>query len=44
MKAIDGVADAVASHKEGTVRLTLTKEVSDEALAAAIAGAGYKMV
>ena len=44
VKAIDGVADAVASHKEGTVRLTLTKEVSDEALAAAIAGAGYKMV
>ena len=41
-KALDGVVDAVASHKDGTVRLTLSKDVSDSAIAEAINGAGYK--
>ena len=41
-KALDGVVDAVASHKEGTVRVTLSKDVADTVIAEAIKGAGYE--
>ena len=43
-KALDGVVDAVASHKEGTVRVILSKDVADEVIAEAIKGAGYKVL
>ena len=44
LSAIEGVAEAVASHKECEVRVTLTAEVADSAIVSAIEGAGYKVV
>ena len=39
--SIDGVESALASHKEGKVTVTLTKDVADSALTEAITKAGY---
>lgn len=44
LEALDGVESAAASHEQNSVVLTLTSEVSDEALKAAIADAGYEFV
>ena len=44
LEALDGVQSAVVSHKDGTAVLTLGKEVSDEALTAAVTDAGYKVI
>ncbi len=44
LEALDGVASAVADHKAGTAVVTLTQDVSEETLAAAIEKAGYKML
>ena len=41
LEAIDGVESAVASHKEGSVTVTLSKEVSDTVIKDAIVKAGY---
>lgn len=43
LEAIEGVAEATPSHKDGTVVVTLTTEVSDRALAAAVTDAGYEV-
>lgn len=43
LEAIDGVESAVASHEAGTAVVTLSKAVADEALRAAVEGAGYKV-
>jgi Cu2+-exporting ATPase len=43
-KALDGVVDAVASHKDGTVRLTLSKDVSNDTFKTVIEDAGYKFI
>ena len=40
---IDGIESAVASHEKATVDLTLSKEVSDSEISAAITGAGYEI-
>ncbi len=40
---LDGVADAVCSAKDGTVRVTLRTEVSDQALKECIQKAGYSV-
>ena len=42
LEKIPGVAGAVPSHEKGEARLTLTAAVSEEALRAAVEGAGYK--
>ena len=44
LTAIDGVAEAVASHKACEVKVTLTSDVSSADIVAAIEGAGYKVV
>ncbi len=43
LEAIDGVESAVPSHKEGTVIVTLSAEVSDEALRGAVTAADYEV-
>ena len=41
---IDGVSAAVASHKDGEVKVTLVREVDEKALCDAITAEGYKCV
>ncbi len=41
LEAVDGVAEAVASHKDGTVKVTLTADLEDSVLKAVIEAAGY---
>ncbi|MBR6940106.1 MAG: cation transporter, partial [Clostridia bacterium] len=43
LEKIDGVMQAAASHVEGKVTVTLSKDVDDGVLAAAIESAGYKV-
>ena len=44
LEALDGVAAATADHTNGTVTVTLTAAVADEAFAKAISDAGYTLV
>ena len=44
LKAIEGVSDAVASHTEGTAKVTLTAPVADEVLKAAVEAEDYKVL
>jgi len=44
VEAIEGVAAAVASHKEGTVTVTLVKEVAEGVIEAAITAQGYTVL
>ena len=44
VEAIDGVESCVASHKDGTAKVTLTSDVSVDVIAAAITEAGYKVL
>ena len=44
LEAVDGVESAVASHKEGTAVVTLTKEVADDVLKAAVEAADYPVL
>ena len=44
VEAIEGVSSAVASHTEKTVTVTMTSEVSDDAIKAAIKDAGYEVI
>ncbi len=41
--AIDGVEEALVSHKEGCAEVTLTKDVSDETLKSAVEAQDYKV-
>lgn len=43
LEAIDGVKDAVVSHKAGTAVVILDKEVPDETLRTAVESQGYKV-
>ena len=43
LEAIEGVAEAVPSHKSGTVEVTLSGAVADSALTAAVTDAGYEV-
>ena len=43
LEAIDGVTEAIASHEKKEVLVKLSKDVPDEAFAAAIKEAGYEM-
>ncbi|MCR5324925.1 MAG: heavy metal translocating P-type ATPase [Lachnospiraceae bacterium] len=44
LEKIEGVESAVASHKDGTAVVTLSKDVDDEVLAAAIEEQDYKVI
>ena len=44
LKAVEGVADAVASHTEGTAKVTLASPVADEVLKAAVEAEDYKVL
>ena len=44
LEAVEGVAEAVVSHKKGTAALTLTSDVSDETLKTAVEAKDYKVV
>lgn len=44
LEAVDGVTQAVPSHEKGNAVVTLSKEVSTEALSAAVTGAGYEFI
>ena len=42
--AVNGVASAEVSHESGKAVVTLSADVSDEALMQAVTGAGYQVV
>ena len=44
LEALDGVAEAVADHKAGTAVVTLTADVADSILKAAVEDAGYTVL
>ena len=44
LEAIEGVAEAVADHKAGTAVVTLTSDVADDVLKAAVEDAGYTVL
>ena len=44
LEALEGVTEAVASHKEGTAVVTMTKDVPNELLTKAVTDAGYKVL
>ena len=44
LEAIEGVSQATASHEKGEVVLTLTSDVADDAIRAAVTDAGYTFV
>ena len=43
LEGMEEIASAVVSHETGTAVITLAAEISDEALKAAVEGAGYKV-
>ncbi len=43
LEALDGVSEAVASHKNGTAVVTLASDVSDELLKKTVEAEGYKV-
>lgn len=44
LEGVDGVIEAVVSHKEGTARLSLSKPVSDEVLSQVITAQDYNVI
>ncbi len=44
LEALDGIDAAVADHKNGQVKLTLSKAVADDAIKAAVTDAGYDFI
>ena len=42
LEGVDGVLSATADHKKNAATVTLLKDVSDEALKAAVTVAGYE--
>ena len=44
LEAIDGVTEAIPSHKEKKVDIKLSKEVNDSVIIAAITDAGYEVI
>ena len=43
LEALDGVAEALVSHKTGTAVVTLDKDVPDDILKQAVADQGYQV-
>ena len=44
LEEIDGVEEAITSHKEGSAKLSLKKDISDEIFEKVITDAGYKVI
>ena len=44
LEAIDGVSEALVSHESGTAKITLSKDVSDDELRAAIENQDYTVL
>ena len=44
LEALEGVAEAKVSHTEGTAVVTLTADVADETLKAAVEAKDYKVL
>ena len=44
VEALPGVSSAIASHEQGTVVITMSEPVADEAIKAAIVAEGYEVV
>ena len=44
LEALEGVEEAVVSHKEGTAIISMKEEVSDEVLKKAVEDQDYKVV
>jgi Cu2+-exporting ATPase len=44
LEAIEGITLAEPSHEKGIVTVTLSKDVSDEAIKSAITAEGYKVI
>ena len=44
LEGIDGVESAIVSHKDGTAKLTLSKDVEDMYLTDAVEHAGYTVI
>ena len=44
LEELDGVAEALVSHTDGTARLTLSAPIADEVLAKMITDNGYKVL
>lgn len=44
LEAVEGITEAVASHTEGTVTLTLSKEVDEGIIGDTVVKAGYKFI
>lgn len=43
LEGLSGVAEAIPSHQEGTVRIIMNTDVADDTIKAAIEAAGYKV-
>ena len=43
LEAVAGVTEAVASHEKGTAVVTLSQDVSNDVLTAAVKDAGYEV-
>lgn len=43
LEAVAGVTEAVASHEKGTAVVTLSQDVSNDILTAAVKDAGYEV-
>ena len=44
LEELDGVSEAVASHKDGTATVILSADVSDELLKTTVENQGYKVL
>lgn len=44
LEALDGVTEAIPSHKEGTVVVKLSKDATDDVIISSITDAGYKVL
>ena len=42
LEALDGITSATASHESGTVTIETSKEISEDAIKAAVTDAGYE--
>lgn len=44
LEGLDGVTEAIVSHKDGTAKVVLSKEIGYDVLKNAVEGQGYKVI
>ncbi len=44
LEAIEGVTEAIVSHKDGTATVVLSKDIAEDVLKSAVEGQGYKVI